>query len=66
MIARETGRARALVRDALADYGEAPLQPLDAITYDEATILGRVVAAGDASRVDEREDVLVLDEVGDD
>ncbi len=40
MIADELEAARVLVRDTLADYGETPLQPLDSITFDEATILG--------------------------
>lgn len=40
MIAEEMTDMRALVREALAAYGETPAQPLDAIAYDEATVLG--------------------------
>jgi hypothetical protein len=39
MVADQMTRMRALVRDTMADYGETPRQPLDAITFDEATVL---------------------------
>lgn len=40
IIAKQAETERALVRDTLADYGETPLQPLEAVTFDEGTILG--------------------------
>ena len=40
MVADQMARMRALVRDTLADYGETPRQPLDIVTFDEATVLG--------------------------
>ncbi|MBV8705352.1 MAG: DUF29 domain-containing protein [Acetobacteraceae bacterium] len=40
MAADQMVRMRALVRDTMADYGETPRQPLDAVTFDEAKVLG--------------------------
>ena len=40
MVADQMARMRALVRDTMADYGETPRQPLEAVTFDEATVLG--------------------------
>ena len=40
MIAKQTSRARALVRANFQDYGEHPLIDLDAISYTEAQVLG--------------------------
>jgi hypothetical protein len=39
-IAKQTSRARALVRASFQDYGEQPLIDLDAISYTEAQVLG--------------------------
>lgn len=40
IVAEELAAAREMVRGSLADHGETPLRPLDAITYDEAQVLG--------------------------
>ncbi len=40
MVARQLKVVRALMLANLADHGETPLQTPDAITYDEAAILG--------------------------
>ncbi len=40
IIAKQAETERALVRDTFADCGETPLQPLEAVTFDEGTILG--------------------------
>ena len=40
MVARQLKVARGLVVANLTDHGETPLQPVEAITFDEATILG--------------------------
>lgn len=40
MVAKELETARDLVRDTLADYGEIPRKPLEAIPCDEAAVLG--------------------------
>jgi hypothetical protein len=40
LIAQETVRARTLVRANFEDYGEHPLENIDAITYSEAQVLG--------------------------
>ncbi|MEO8716128.1 MAG: DUF29 domain-containing protein [Acetobacteraceae bacterium] len=40
MVARRLKAARGLVGANLADHGETPLQDLEAIIFDEATILG--------------------------
>jgi uncharacterized protein DUF29 len=40
MVVDQMARTRALVRDTMADYGETPRKPLEAVTYDEAMVLG--------------------------
>jgi hypothetical protein len=40
VVAREMPRARSLVADALADYGEVPLVPLDSLHYEVEDVTG--------------------------
>jgi hypothetical protein len=40
IIAKQTKRARNLVRASLQDYGEHPLIELDSVSYTEAQVLG--------------------------